>query len=117
MGNCYVYPSLLDSFGNTVFEALATGMPALVSDMPHFRELLDDRCVWWLPMRDEQPHHGFGRPSVEDIGSKMLYIYEHREEMKQKGDYGARYTRARYTWEGCLIREFLPVMREYGYLQ
>lgn len=116
MGDCYVYPSLLDATANTVVEALSTGMPALVSDMPVFREYLDDNCVWWLPMYDEQPHHGFGRPSIEDIGQKMLYIYEHRDEMKKKGKYGAAYARARFTWKGCIIREFLPVMREYGYL-
>ncbi len=116
VGDCYVYPSLLDATANTVLEALSTGMPAIVSAMPHFREFLDDRCVWWLEMKDEQPHHGFGKPSIDDIAEKMLYAYEHRDEAKQKGKYGAEYVRARYTWKGCLIREFLPVMREYGYL-
>jgi glycosyltransferase involved in cell wall biosynthesis len=115
-GDCYVYPSLLDGSANTVIEALSTGMPALLSDMPLFRELLDDKCVWWLPMYNEEPQHGFGRPHIEDISRMMLHIYQNREEIKQKGQYGAKYVRARYCWQGCIIREFLPVMREHGYL-
>ena len=116
LGDCYVYPTLLDSVGLTVLEALSTGIPAIVSGIELYRELLDDRCVFWLDMIDDPPHHGFGKPTVDDIGNKMLYAYEHREEVKQKGRYGANYIRARYTWKGCLIREFLPVMRERGYL-
>jgi glycosyltransferase involved in cell wall biosynthesis len=116
VGNCYVYPSLLDGTANTVMEALSTGMPAIISDMELFREYFDDRCVWWLDMKDEQPHHGFGKPSIEDIGAAMLYAYKHRQQVKQKGYYGAEYVRALYTWKGCIIREFLPVMRQYGYL-
>lgn len=115
-GDCYVYPSLLDSVGNTIFEALSTGMPALLSELPVFREYYDERCVWWLPMYDEGSHHGYGKPRIGDIGKMMLYIYEHRDEMKQKGRYGATYVRALYTWKGCIIREFLPVMRDHGYL-
>jgi glycosyltransferase involved in cell wall biosynthesis len=116
VGNCYVYPSLLDSVGNTVIEALSTGMPALVSELPIFREYVDDRCVWWLSMTDEQPNHGFGKPSIDEIASKMLYIYYHRAEMKRKGLYGAAFARARFTWKGCIIRELFPVLEQYGYL-
>ena len=116
VGNCYVYPTLLDSWANTVYEALSTGMPAIVSDIPIFREALDDKCVWWLDMYYDRPHHGLGAPSIEDIGSAMLYAYEHRQEVRAKGEYGARYVREHYTWEGCITEEFLPVMQKRGYI-
>jgi glycosyltransferase involved in cell wall biosynthesis len=91
-------------------------MPALVSDMPIIREFLDGACVWWLKMIPQQTPYGFGMPTVEDIRQQMFYAYRHREELEEKGKYGAAYVRARFTWKGCIIRQFLPVMREYGYL-
>jgi len=115
-GNCYVYPTLLDSAANTVCEALSTGIPAIVSDIPLFRELLDDDCVWWIEMNSDVGRHGCGSPSIASIREQMLYAYEHRLEARQKGKYGAQFIRAKYTWEGCIIREFLPIMREKGYL-
>lgn len=40
LGDVYVYPSRLDGIGLTVAEALATGLPAIVSDNPPMNEFI-----------------------------------------------------------------------------
>lgn len=42
LGDVYVYPSRLDGIGLTVAEAIACGLPAIVSDEPPMNEFLDE---------------------------------------------------------------------------
>lgn len=48
-----VQPSLSEGFGLTGLEALATGLPAIVSDIPIFREIYQDSAIYFNP-RDPQ---------------------------------------------------------------
>jgi len=41
-GDVYVYPSLLEGIGLTIAEALASGLPVIVSDNPPMNEFIDD---------------------------------------------------------------------------
>ena len=42
LGDVYVYPSRLDGLGLTVAEALACGLPAIVSDNPPMNEFIQE---------------------------------------------------------------------------
>jgi glycosyltransferase involved in cell wall biosynthesis len=44
-----VQPSLSEGFGLTGLEALATGLPAIVSDIPIFREIYQDSAIYFIP--------------------------------------------------------------------
>lgn len=44
LGDVYVYPSRLEGIGLTVAEALACGLPAIVSDQPPMNEFVDESC-------------------------------------------------------------------------
>lgn len=44
-----IQPSLSEGFGLTGLEALATGLPAIVSDIPIFREVYQDSALYFNP--------------------------------------------------------------------
>jgi glycosyltransferase involved in cell wall biosynthesis len=48
----FLFPSGTDTFGNVVVESLASGTPALVSDMGGPRDIVDAWSGWVLPYRD-----------------------------------------------------------------
>ncbi len=39
-GDCFVFPSLYEGLGGALIEAMATGLPCIVSDIPTFREVV-----------------------------------------------------------------------------
>lgn len=45
----YIFPSLYEGFGIPIEEALALGVPVLVSDIPAFREVGGDRVTYFDP--------------------------------------------------------------------
>lgn len=50
----FVFPSGTDTFGNVVVEALASGTPALVSDMGGPRDIVDLQSGWVIPFRNRE---------------------------------------------------------------
>lgn len=49
-----VQPSLSEGFGLTGLEALATGLPVIVSDIPIFREIYEDSALYFDPHTSQQ---------------------------------------------------------------
>lgn len=45
----FVYPSLMEGFGLPGLEAMQAGTPALVSDIPVFREIYKDKAMYFNP--------------------------------------------------------------------
>ena len=55
MGDVYVYPSRLDGIGLTVCEALACGLPVVVSDEPPMNEFAAAGCSELVPVDRREP--------------------------------------------------------------
>ena len=116
-GHCYVYPTMADSFALTVWEAMCSGLPVIMSDIPIFREFFNDNCGWWLNMYPGEPEYGMGgHPTIEDTSKVMKYVYEHQDEVSVKGKYAAQYIRDNYTYSNCIEKEFIPVMEKNGFI-
>ena len=47
--DAYIMPSLFEGFGIAPMEAIATGMPALLSDLPVFKELNGNVPIYFDP--------------------------------------------------------------------
>ncbi|MDK3160273.1 glycosyltransferase [Kamptonema cortianum] len=43
-GDCFVFPSTTDTFGNVILEAHASGLPTIVSDIGGPKELVEEGC-------------------------------------------------------------------------
>ena len=100
-------PHLSEGFGLCILEAMATGMPCIVSRCSAPLEFFSRDYGWWIemsedyaPVRNCLPDTaGFWRlPDVNSLAEKMQYAYNHREECQQKGDAAAKFILEKLTW-------------------
>jgi glycosyltransferase involved in cell wall biosynthesis len=45
----FVFPSFIETFGHPLLEAMVVGTPAVVSDIPAFREIAGDAALYFAP--------------------------------------------------------------------
>ncbi|MBI4721718.1 MAG: glycosyltransferase family 4 protein [Candidatus Stahlbacteria bacterium] len=90
----FVFPSLFDAFGLTVLEAMACGIPVVVSKIAGASEIVGDGGVIINNPRDPQ-----------EIMDKILITNLHKEEMGKK----ARLIAENYSWNvmGTEIRKII----------
>ena len=69
MADLYISPSHVDGSSVTLMEALACGLPCLVSDIPGNREWIEDGVNGWL----------FRDGDVSDLAEKILYAIKNRD--------------------------------------
>jgi len=110
-GHCFVYPSLYESWGLCVTEAMCSGMPCILSRLPTFAAQFNELCGWWVEM---DAGEGWGLPNLADLGTKMRYAFEHRKECQAKGMYAAQMVRHSLSFEHGILLDFLPVLSKYG---
>lgn len=94
----FVYPSLYEGFGIPPIESISCGTPVIVSDIPVFRETLDNVAIYINP---ENP---------DEIQEKTLYYLkndEEREKLKKNG----RKLSERYNWDKS-ARKLLDIYLE-----
>ena len=87
----FVLPSIsrLEAFGIVALEALASGVPVVVSDIPGVRDVII-----------EGRHGLLGEPmKPEDIAGKIRTILENPEMAKKMGEQGRKIVEEKYTWE------------------
>jgi glycosyltransferase involved in cell wall biosynthesis len=71
--DCLVLPSRFDSFGMVVAEALACGLPVIVSDMVGAKSLVvEGENGWIVPVGD-----------VEALARRMRWCVEHRPALAE----------------------------------
>jgi len=84
------FPSTREGFGLVVLEALASGIPAVVTDLPVLREHLEDgRDCIMVPAGDSGPL------------SNALVSAVHDTELRTRLREGGRRTVAQFTWSAC----------------
>ena len=87
--DCFVLPSRHDSFGMAVLEAMASGLPAIVSEMVGAREAIEEGANGWvLPLGD-----------APALARRMIWCAEHRASLDAMRP-AARAAAERYSWDG-----------------
>lgn len=91
----FVLPTRSENFGLAVAEALAYGLPVVVTQGAPWSGLLDHRCGWW-------PELGTG-PLVEVLRDALPLP---RETLREMGLRGREWMAADYSWErtGGMLR-------------
>ncbi len=87
MSSVFVLPSLAEGHAMVTSEAMACGLPVIVSS--NTGALARDGV------------DGFVVPptNVEALKDKLVYLYQHRQEAREMGDNARRYISDNYTWD------------------
>jgi len=94
----FVFPSLIEGFGLPGLEAMACGLPVLVSDIPVFREIYKEAIVYFNPF------------SPADLAEKIKKISKDKK-LKEKLRLKAKKLISSYSWEK-MARKTIKIYRD-----
>lgn len=89
MADLYISPSYVDGSSVSLMEALACGLPCLVSDIPANKEWVVENENGWL-FRDGDSNH---------LAEKILAVMRQREKLPEIGEASRRSAEKRADWE------------------
>jgi len=106
--DCFVFPSKAEGIGQPPREAMATGLPVILTNYSGLSEIAHkDICYPLQPnrfVRGVNPHT-FEQPGdwaeidIQELMGQMRYVYENQAEAKRKGKKAAQTIREKYSWE------------------
>jgi glycosyltransferase involved in cell wall biosynthesis len=89
MSDIYISPSHVDGSSVTLMEALASGLPCLVSDIPGNKEWIQDGVNGWL----------FRDGDADDLAEKILYAIKNRKSFKKIGESARKTAEEKADWK------------------
>jgi len=107
-GHCLVYPSLGEGWGRCLPEAMATGLPAIVSRVSAMLETFNPDAGWWVDMQTET-NNGCFSVDVNDLADKMYEAYHSRDRLPGMATFAASYAKEHLTWDKG-IEEAKPIL-------
>jgi glycosyltransferase involved in cell wall biosynthesis len=96
-GDLFVFPSLCESFGHPMVEAMAQGLPIVASDTPVNREICGEAAVYFSPLSPPDSARHIARVAT-DIGLRTRLVAE-----------GARRAATRFRWSEHVRRVLVSV--------
>lgn len=107
--DCFVFPSHAEGSGLPPREAMATGLPTIVTNWSGMTEVADPEYAYPLtPVSIDYPdirgieQPGFqARIDVTELMYWMRHVYEHQSEGIIKGKKASDYIHANYNWDSC----------------
>jgi len=103
MADIYISPSHVDGTSVTLMEALASGLPCLVSDIAGNKEWIEDGVNGWL----------FRDGDVDDLAEKILSAIKRRREFKRIGELARKTAEEKSDWSknfGKLLEAYDKVL-------
>jgi glycosyltransferase involved in cell wall biosynthesis len=88
MADIYISPSHVDGTSVTLLEALASGLPCLVSDIAGNQDWVEEGVNGWL----------FRDGDVDDLAEKILSALKNRKSLKKIGEAARKTAEARADW-------------------
>lgn len=120
--HAYVYPSRADTFGMTIIEAMACGLPVISTQEPGASELIEGR--YYVVPTKEVPVVGhpwmlgnWGEPDVEKLKEQMMNVYKNYDEIVVSGvlEEHSRFINENYSWDKItenFEKEILPKLEK-----
>ncbi len=87
--DCFILPSFSENFGSVVIEAMAAGLPVIVSRGTPWQEVEERKCGWWVENDPE---------TLARTIAKMMSLTD--EERRAMGARGREWIRRDFSWEG-----------------
>ena len=105
MADIYISPSHVDGTSVTLLEALASGLPCLVTDIPGNKEWVEEGGNGWL----------FRDGDVDDLAEKILHAIKSRRSFGKIGKAARKTTEEKADWRknfGKLLDAYDQVMKD-----
>lgn len=107
--NCFVFPSHAEGSGLPPREAMATGLPTILTNWSGLTEMADSKISYPIdPVAIDIPdvrgpdQPGFmARIDIQELMYWMRYVYEHRSEALSKGKLASVYVHKEWNWDAC----------------
>jgi glycosyltransferase involved in cell wall biosynthesis len=99
MADLYVSPAHVDGSSVSLMEALACGLPCLVSDIPANREWVTEGVNGWL----------FQDGDVNGLAARILLIMNGRESLGKVGEAARRVAEEKADWS----KNFQKLLKAY----
>ena len=92
-GDCVISPTMADAFNIPLLEGMACGLPVITTDFGGQTDFVNSKNGWIITdgemgeFSSEILYEGVNwkKPNINSIKKVMRYVYEHPEEVKEKG--------------------------------
>lgn len=114
MFDCFVFPSHAEGSGLPPREAMATGLPTILTNWSGMTEVadygykLEPIAIDMPDVRGEEQPGFMARIDVSQLMYFMRYVYDNQEEASEKGREASEYIHREWNWDTCaksLIRQ------------
>ena len=124
--DCFLFPSRGEGFGLPPLEAMATGLPTILSDNTGMSDFCDERYNFPVhcPRQDMRPAVRFPRswgnvgnwyePSFTHLKERMLYVFEHQDEAKKIGKDASEWIKSNWTFDNSAKKIISILEKNYG---
>jgi glycosyltransferase involved in cell wall biosynthesis len=120
-----VYPFTGEGFGLCPLETMATGRPVVVTNWSGPVDYVTPETGWTLPYKlvpaadfQLKVYHEYcgdwAEVSEEALVEMLRYLYNHKEEVRVKGEAAAKYVADQWTWEAQIPLYFNALNRHLG---
>lgn len=114
--NCFVFPSKAEGVGYPPREAMATGLPVILTNWSGLSDIALPNISYPINPAKLEPRPNFihqnGNWAITDIAELMYwmrYVYKHQNEALDKGKKASKYMVDQFSWPKCAeqLKEFL----------
>jgi hypothetical protein len=106
MAHCYVQPSRGEGFGLQPLQAIAQGLPTVLTDAHGHREFA--HLGWGISAGTSKAAyfiHGdagtWWEPAFDELCDRMLWVYDHYDDACQVAAISSQVAHLRYNWDRC----------------
>jgi glycosyltransferase involved in cell wall biosynthesis len=97
----FVFPSIAESFGHPLVEAMASGLPILASDIPVCREICGEAAIYFDPFDEKS------------LAQAIVHLAEDTTLRKRLSEAGRRRAVSQFNWTDH-VRRLVTLIEEVG---
>ena len=109
--DCLAHPYRGEGFGLPIAEAMASGLPVIVTGYGAALDFCHDRIAYLIPARERRlsekrigdletvDYPWLAEPDKDGLARLMRHVASHREEAADKGKLAAAFIRENFTWD------------------
>lgn len=103
LGDVYVYPTTLEGLGLTIYEALAAGMPVVITDCPPMNEVITEEVGKLVSVdqyytREDAYYWPLADVNEDSLCEAMRYYIENQDELQKFQKKARDYAVQKWNW-------------------